>query len=445
MKKEMEGKRFGIFLNECRTEKGITLERLAEGLCSSSWLAKFEKGERSVGKAMRDRLIYRLGIAPEIYEQFLFAEEYRGWKERQQLLYAIARQDVGVAGWLLDRYREKYVDRQKNGVEKRLEGQFCLAMKAVLLEKEDTGGAGKEALQEKLGTLFLEALGLTVALPEPGRIGEKVYAIQELNLMLETVHYGRFQDKEYYYREILHVVEWYGYDQVSLAKICPKTVYYLCRDGVASGKWGLDEKKEAMTLCVVAVECLRKVGRMYYLWELLGMAERLFADVAARQRATGVAGRMEWLEVRIAEYKEWRESLEEVHAEFGVPIETRDFCWMYEEKETYCLNEIIRIRREMLGISRKRLCGSVLCSERTLARLEGGKGGKVQREILDGLMGELGLSAQYCRTELVTSNPEAVGLMSELRGRLRNRECERSDLLLEQIKERISMEVPSNR
>ena len=102
---------FGIFLNEQRRKKGINLEQLSEGLCSFSELALIENGKRSVGKALRDRLLHRLGISPDDYDHFVFEEEYIQWKMRQNLLYAVSREKVQDAYRSLGEYRKKYEDR----------------------------------------------------------------------------------------------------------------------------------------------------------------------------------------------------------------------------------------------------------------------------------------------------------------------------------------------
>ena len=98
-------KRFGLFLKEHRTEHAITLEQLSDGLCSASELARIEAGTRIAGKALRDSLLYRLGISPDAYEHFLFAEDYTRWKRRQQLLYLISRGDTAQAKESLAEYR----------------------------------------------------------------------------------------------------------------------------------------------------------------------------------------------------------------------------------------------------------------------------------------------------------------------------------------------------
>lgn len=113
------------------------------------------------------------------------------------------------------------------------------------------------------------------------------------------------------------------------------------------------------------------------------------------------------------------------------------------EKEVYCIGDVIRIRRHMLGMSRAELCENI-CSEKTLRRLENNQL-KTQRAIVLDLFDRLGLAAEYCRTELITDSLEAIECMDELRTCIRNWECDRADELIQRIEKLVSMEHPSNR
>ncbi len=277
-------KGFGQFLKEYRLRHGITLEQLSDGLCSASGLARIEGGERTVGKVLRDRLLYRLGVSPDTYEHFLFEEDYTRWKKRQQLLYTVARRETEEAGRRLREYRMQYEEGAKTDVDRRLERQFCLSMEGQILQSEAEESAG-QILQERLGDLYWEALRLTVKLPDlpaavqrtsgqqmpsaSRSIRDKICSVQELNLLLEALRYGCPRDRGMLYEEILCLIEDSRFDKVSRAKIYSKAVYYFCLDGTARGTWGLEEKAEAIARCGNALEVLRKVGRMYYLWELL--------------------------------------------------------------------------------------------------------------------------------------------------------------------------------
>jgi len=475
---------FGVFLQKHRTMCEVTYEQLSEGLCSASELKRIEKGERPAGKALRDRLLYRLGIGPDVYENFLFEEDYVQWKRRQQLLYEISRGEEETALRLLEEYRAKYASGEQTDVNSRLERQFCLCMEAQILrsreakesrnprglepgsrktrdqesqrtgtrehegrERETQGQEtqGQETLEKQLCTLFRKALELTAKPAISESIKGKFYSIQELDLLLEWIHYERPSTWEQRYQEILSAVEEAGLDRVNCAKIYPKTVYYLCRDGLASGTLGLEEQAEAMTLCGKAVERLREAGRLYYMWELLTLMNGFAEAIAAGQRAVGALHKAEELEEQMWKRQERIDALEAVYSEFGVSRETKDSCWLYVENEVYCINEIIRKRRKMLGITRKQICEEeMICSEKTLVRLET-NGKRVQREVVKNLMKRLNLPVEYCRTELDTGDPVAVELMDQLRNRIRERETAEADQVLAQLKKRISLDIPSNR
>lgn len=146
---------FGVFLQKHRTMCEVTYEQLSEGLCSASELKRIEKGERPAGKALRDRLLYRLGIGPDVYENFLFEEDYVQWKRRQQLLYEISRGEEETARRLLEEYRAKYASGEQTDVNSRLERQFCLCMEAQILRsreaKESRNPRGLEPGSRKAG------------------------------------------------------------------------------------------------------------------------------------------------------------------------------------------------------------------------------------------------------------------------------------------------------
>ena len=437
---------FGMFLQKHRLIRGVTLEQLSEGLCSVSELARIESGSRPAGKALRDRLIYRLGIGPDTYEYFLFEEDYVHWKKRQQLVYTLSRGELQEARKMLTEYGETYGKGPEGDVNGRLERQFVLSMEAQLLRSMgDREGHGQDALREQLRILYRKALELTAEPAVSGSVKGKVYSVQELDLLLEWIHYEGPEDWKERYREILYLVEGSGWDRVNYAKIYPKTVYYLCRDGLRLDKWGLEERTRAMVLCGKSVQGLQEAGRLYYLWELLTLMKGFGQDMAAGQRAVGAVRKAEALEEQIAQRQEWINALEVVYEKAGVSVETKDSCWMYVEKEVYCINEIIRIRRKMFGLTRKQLCeDGGICSEKTLTRLEKG-GKKVQKEVMAALMKRLNLSPEYCRTELETGDPEAVELMDQLRNHIREWETEKADQVLEELKKRISLEIPFNR
>lgn len=72
-------------LKNIRTEKNISLDELSMGLMSVSQLSRVENGERSIDKNIRDRLLERLGIAKEQYDNLLDICDYEEWSQKRPL------------------------------------------------------------------------------------------------------------------------------------------------------------------------------------------------------------------------------------------------------------------------------------------------------------------------------------------------------------------------
>lgn len=112
------------------------------------------------------------------------------------------------------------------------------------------------------------------------------------------------------------------------------------------------------------------------------------------------------------ENAEWKEVLEQIYAEFQVPKKTFEYCYLYVVHGVFCINDVIRIRRQMLGITPSKLCDGI-CSVKTLRRLER-RETTPQHAIVEPLFARLGLSGELTRTELVTDDPEAKRLMEKM-------------------------------
>ena len=107
---------FHIFLNMVRQFQNVTLEQVGEGLYSKSMMKHIESGERLPEKQMRDRILARMGVPIEDYEDYLPIEEYQQWKLRQELLNQIAKRNLGEAEEYLKEYEvykklKLYIDK----------------------------------------------------------------------------------------------------------------------------------------------------------------------------------------------------------------------------------------------------------------------------------------------------------------------------------------------
>ena len=419
---------FGAYLHELRKERNATLEVLCNGLCDVGKLSRIENGQVEAEKLLRDRLLGRLGVEPENYENFLYHTEYVQWKERQEIVYHILYGEVDEAKKLLDKYRENY------SMTYPLAHQFYLSMYAQIRNIE---GAGEEELRE----LFQYAVGLTMAEVSEKKLDGRLLSVEELNLLLEYTLYNKRLASESWYEELLAFVEHLQLDKLALSKIYPKMAYYYYKMKMDTGIEDRAEISKMLRLCNKAIESLREAKRLFYLWELLVAKETLLQKLIVLNGETGTATTR--LEEWCQECREWSEALEILYDRYGISKDMRDFCYLYVDMEAYCIGDVIRIRRKMLGMTMQELCDGI-CSERTVSRLERNLT-EPQKEIVRLLFERLNMSMEFCRSDLITESPDAKKLFAEMKLSSNYRECDKAEQLLSQVRQMISLDIPENR
>ena len=204
---------FPTLIRKAREIQGITLEALCRDVCSFSMIGKIERGERLAGKELRDRILARLGVCSDGYENFLFYEDYLVWKRKQRIVNAIEKSDFATAE------KELAVYEKKSG-EYNLKKQFCMVMRAQIMQKRHEDPAAIARLYEK-------AVKLTVSDIDHVSIGELCLAVQELDMILEyerCCHPERLASR---CEEILAYISSEMFDTYSYVKIYPKVIYYL--------------------------------------------------------------------------------------------------------------------------------------------------------------------------------------------------------------------------
>lgn len=415
--------RFGEFIANLRKEKGISLEQLSDGLCDLSTISRFERGEREPEKLLQNRFLTRLGVVPENYENFLYYKDYCRWEKRQGILHYILEEDMMEAKRLLEEYRQEY------DMNYSLEQQFYLAMLAQIRRYE---GCSKEELAD----IFEKALLLTVPNIDSRSFRNRILSLEELNLLLEYRFCRNQGVSLQFYEVLIDYIEKMERTPLAMAKIYPKAVHYYHETWKLSGERKEERAERMLELCDKAIELLRNANRMFYLWELFCMKEEL-TSVLPEKMQTG-EGFLKSLE----ECRDWRETLEELYREYNISIAMYEFCYLYVESENYCYGDVVRIRREMLGMSRVKLRDGI-CDERTLRNLEKNRS-KTQREIVEQLFERLNLSTELCRTELVTENQEVIEKYEEMGRQINNRNFTQVKLLIDELKEIVSLNIPSN-
>lgn len=425
--------RFAALLLKQRKARNYTLEQLSDGLCSISMLAKVEAGKRLPDKILRDRLLERLGMSGDGYEVFLGCEDYIRYEKRLEILQCMEQKQFLIVEELAERYGRIYGEKQP------LEKQFCLTVLAEV--KKQQGEERNIQLQ-----YLKKAIDISMPAIEILGLNKKVLALKELNLLLEYA-YCKEEQQEWYqtYMEYLEKLPW---EKGSIAKIYPKAVWYYY---ISCKKYGWNTKQINMLsrYCNKAIELLRNTKKMYFLWELFEMKEELLSlgeydiNVSDEERKHQQKEINAWkvalrFVVKEAFYpKKMTEEMVEEH------LKTASLCYMYREKGVCCIGDVIRKRRQMLGISRKELCEGI-CAEKTLGAIER-KQHTPQEQIRIELFERLHLSAEYQRKDFITDDADLYELNRKLSGYINEWEWDKAEVLCEILENCLDMKDKINR
>lgn len=418
---ELLGENYDIveLIHNIRVEEKISLTDLAMGLMSPSQLGKIEKGERPLEKNIRDRILERLGMAKEMYENLLDNGAYEDWKYRKDIISSIREKESEKAKQLIDEFADRVNEKDK------INRQFILVMQA---EQGRQAGFSENDVIE----LYQEAVKLTI--PDIDKVWNKKYplSVLEINLLLEAVS----DENDVYYfhkcRVLMEYVHTGRYDAITKAKIYPKIVYsYLKRQRVLKNHWGQQERKENLQLCNDAIEVLRDAGRTYYLVELLEMKMEIL-EVDAEKSA-----------LEMQETTELLDLMKRLYTEYGVSVYMEESTYLYNQNCNFRIGQIIKVRREMFGMTQEQLCDGI-CSVKSLRRLELGKS-DMQMENLKKLLDRLGLPGQMQWSRIITSKPEAIRLAEESESYQNRRNFVMARENLEKVKLIIPLDISQNK
>ena len=418
---------FAKLLKNIRTEEKVSLDQLAMGLMSASQLVKIENGERPINKNIRDRLLERLGIAKELYENLLDLCDFEEWDYKKKILSAIQNKKIEDAYRLLKEYKAHLREND------RINHQFILAMCGEVLKQE---GASKE----KIAECYRKAVILTIPDAEKVWWEKRPLSVLEMNLLLETLVYGNETDDLYKYRLLMDYVDMGYYDEIMKAKIYPKIVYYYLKKQILFKEyWNVETQTENLKICEKAIDKLRDAGRTYYLVELLEIemqiSEIMLDDTFPEDFEKNEADKIN--------AKELLSVIKNLYAEYEVPAYMQDCTYFYQQKWIFSMKDVLRIRREMLGLTQEQLCEGI-CSVKSLRRAEKGQT-DMQRETLKKLLNRLGLSGQMQWSRLITSDREVIRMAEELADYINDRKFSVASKQLESLKSRIDLDIPQNK
>ncbi len=426
---------FSVFLRRVRLESGVPGDVLVEGLINVSLLSRIENGERPLYKTMRNRLLGRLGVTPDMYENLLNNEDYITWKWHHHILYAIEQKDFQKAVQLIQDYEKQ------EPLDDKTKQQFCVVMCAEVLRLQGADNA-------KLASLYERAVYLTVPQVEQiynDDVPEKLLSVLEVNTILEYEYYRKSKEKNFVKKckyWIAYVEESF-FDKLSKVKIYPKIVWYYLREMLSvDSELNLFELEDALQYCEQAIELLRDTKRAYYLVELLAYKQKILTDIIEKSLKDNKLQKLETYKKLLQESIEMEQLLKNLYATYHVSEYMQDCTYLYGQRWVFAIGDVLRIRRNMLGLTQEQVCDGI-CSVKSLRRAEK-KQVNMQQEPLEQILRRLGVSKEIQKTALVTNDKSVLYLKNELSIYRNNRETDKARVLLRQLRDKICLEIPEN-
>lgn len=418
---------YGKFLERQREEKKIEPEALGQGIFSESNMRKIECGERYPDKQTRDRLLARLGESGYDYECFLQLEEYQDWEERRNILDSLDNLELYKAEQLLKKYEQK-ASKKEPVVQ-----QFLLTMRLQWMVLK--------GVPEKERCRVLEtAVKLTVPEVDEKPVAQLVLSAQELNLVLEYYFYKRVEQLPKLCVELLRCLENNSFDMESKAMLGAKIALYYCNAlNLAEGHQNLNQ---ALDICTNGIEKLRDHQKIYFAWELLQKKEQYIKQIL-KSCAVLSEEKLEDYQKELEQTGEFFQLIDGLYETYQIPKETNGFTCFYREHEIYCINDVIRARRRMLGVSRVELEKTML-GKSTIKRLEKNET-NLQMFHARKLFERFQLSIEMQRAQIITDSQEAIQLEKEFRWENNQRNYDKAEALLNKLRCAIPMNEQINR
>lgn len=385
--------KFHDLIESTRKKKNISRHSLCRGLCSISQMNYILCGERLPDYQMRNRIMSRLGISQEGYEDYVHYDEYYFWYEYQKIIIAIEDFQLYEA--------EKKIESLEKRISERdfLCKQMIFDAKAKICEIQQSDYKVLADYYDSIVNLSMDKMNFFDIRDDCVSYIEEIYLSNWLyaNAMITK------SDDELlrYYQALKKLIEKINVDDADIickAKALPYVLskfYDLVRMKHCK-KYSIFISRQALN----AISLLKKSERTYYLGEMVEILENV-------KNYSGKGRQLYWQAKRVWNF------IEVLKVFYNNNIPMNQSGYMYRDSDVFCIADVIHDRRKMLGISRNNLSEGI-CTLRTIERIEGKKV-KPQQEIIKSIFLKLGLEPEYRKTEIITDDVVTIDLFDKYR------------------------------
>lgn len=406
---------FGEMLRHMRLEKGVDAGVLCAGLGSLGMMSYWENGRTEPDVLLLECFMERLGVSPELFTVMVTkgAYEYLRWKSAVR--EAIEERDCGK----LEKLLESEVT-EKSYCNRRLEEQFLLYARGI---SEGIKGNYKIAAE-----MLKDAAGRTIPNFEKLERENMLLSATEIHIVLLYLYYAVLENVIDVSKGInfFHSLEDYISGEMlgmlMKARMYPK----LCCIGLTLFGNVLPEE-EQIEYCEKALDYMRSDLSFYEITAVL----RMYIPLLEKSESP-----------KAVVYKKQYEVFENLFMEVGMETTFYAERFCVRRPKLYMLNEYLYVKRNEKELTQEALSEGI-CEPETYSRIETGKRAP-SRQNLNKLAERLEMGWCFYNAELDTVDSEAMELRMQQREALIYGENAKSLELLQQLENRIDMELVQN-
>lgn len=187
----------GSVVRKCRIGKGITQERLCEGVCSISTLSRIENGDQYPSRKVFTLLVEKMGEEGILYDDYMGDYDYEVFNLSRMTINYLERNEKSKAEICIDKLR--YItsegqdfNNKENSIYKFVELLFA----SVELELHNKGRDSVELIQ--YGYYLCEEVGRLLGICKKTRTDDGKAVLDKIEVrMYNLVGIGKFLQKDY--------------------------------------------------------------------------------------------------------------------------------------------------------------------------------------------------------------------------------------------------------
>ena len=397
-------------------KKGISPEKLTEGLCTTTSLKRLINGDTRQSFFLVERIIQRLGISVNKVTLLHNESDDTLLIMREMICKLLVENAYTKAEYILSEY-EAVAD-----LSSPLHLQYVLETRGVILSE----GYGKheEALE-----LYHKAFKTVLDRFEMDRLSDFLLGEEEmilLMLMLREEMKVKNTNISVYARQLLDYVEKQYEDEEVRTNIYTKLAWLMGESAMKNNNY-----EEALELILGGIDVLTDNGLLLHLPQFL---DRLL--FLTKDRAEDI-------------YRPWkkkRDALKELYVEYNEPWETEDIrLWeSYRQNNIYLISELLRDERDLSGYSQEELAEAIGIDVKTISRIENGKS-TPKKATFVSIKEHFDLDGDSLQTRLAVDNPSLLEMERDISRLTSKHQYKEAEILFKSLKKQLSMESKVNR